>query len=252
MRECKYFNVRGSLWKINYRPNFVCPSRFFDDSALANDGVHGHSGMTMCFIESGFRIFSIMKDVFYKSPKQPKGNDNRMRSLAYNFDAGQVWYLVHCKPNCERLALRNLENQGFPAFLPLQKLTLRNDAAFQTRLRPLFPGYMFVAQDPAAGQWRKINNTRGVARLVCLAAEPTPVPLKIMDQLFERCDRTGVFQQSTNLVAGNNAKITEGPFVGAIGKIIEIDPDQRVNLLFDFLGQKSTLTIDSTSVMATS
>lgn len=175
-----------------------------------------------------------------------------MRTLAYHFAARQVWYLVHCKPNCEQLALRNLENQDFPAFLPLQELTQRNESAFQTRLRPLFPGYMFVAQDPAAGQWRKINNTRGVARLVCLAAEPTPVPQTIMDQLFERCDATGVFQQSANLVAGNNAKITQGPFVGAIGKIIEIDPDQRVNLLFDFMGQKSTLTIDSTNVMPTS
>lgn len=193
-----------------------------------------------------------MKDILYRSPKHPKENDNRKRSLAYHFAAGQVWYLVHCKPNGEQMALRNLENQDFSAFLPLQELTRRNDAAFQTRLRPLFPGYIFVAQDPTAGQWRKINNTRGVARLVCFAAKPTPVPLTIMEQLFEQCDATGVFQQCTNLVAGNNAKITQGPFVDSIGTIIDIDPEQRVNLLLDFMGQKSTLTIDSTSVMPTS
>ena len=78
----------------------------------------------------------------------------------------------------------DLENQDFPTFLPLQKLTRRKGTAFETQLRPLFPGYMFVAQDPTAGRWRKINHTRGVARLVRLAAEPTPVPATIMDQFL--------------------------------------------------------------------
>ena len=171
---------------------------------------------------------------------------------AHHLAGGQVWYLVHCKPNGEQLALRNLENQDFPAFLPLQKLTRRKGTAFQTRLRPLFPGYMFVAQDPTAGQWRQINNTRGVARLVRLGAEATPVPQTIMHQLFARCDATGVFQQSANLVAGDDAKITHGPFTGAIAKIIEIDPNQRVHLLLDLMGQISTLTINAAGVAPTS
>jgi len=87
---------------------------------------------------------------------------------------------------------------------------------------------------------------------VRLAAEPTPVPPTIMDQLFARCDATGVFQQSATLVAGDDAKITQGPFAGAIAKIIEIDPNQRVHLLLDFMGQTSTLTIDAAGVAPTS
>ena len=147
------------------------------------------------------------------------------------------------------MALRNLENQDFTAFLPLQKLTNRKSSGFQTRIRPLFPGYMFVAQDPIAGQWRKINSTRGVARLVCLAAEPTPVPLLIMNELFERCDANGVFQRSEKLVNGDVVKISQGPFSGMIGKIVEIEPSHRVHLLLDFLGQKSRMAIDSRGVI---
>ena len=174
------------------------------------------------------------------------------QSPAHHLAPGQVWYLVHCKPNGEQMALRNLKNRDFPAFLPLQKLTRRKGASFQTQIRPLFPGYMFVAQDPAVGQWRKIKNTRGVAQLVRLAAEPTPVPPTIMDHLFARCDATSVFQQSATLVAGDDARITQGPFAGAIAKIIEIDPSQRVHLLLDFMGQTSTLTIDASRVLPTS
>ena len=194
-----------------------------------------------------------MSNPLTSSPNQPKENvDINEQALARCVAAGQLWYLVHCKPNGEQMALRNLENQDFPAFLPLQKLTRRKGTAFQTQLRPLFPGYMFVAQDPTAGQWRKINNTRGVSRLVRLAAEPTPVPPTIMEQLFVRCDATGVFQQSATLVAGDDAKITQGPFADAIAKIIEIDPNQRVHLLLDFMGQTSTLTIDAAGVAPTS
>lgn len=199
------------------------------------------------------RITSGMSNSLPNSPKRPKeSGDMGEQSPAHHLAAGQVWYLVHCKPNGEQMALRNLENQDFSAFLPLQKLTRRKGTAFQTQLRPLFPGYMFVAQDPTTGQWRKINNTRGVARLVRLAAEPTPVPPTIMEQLFARCDATGVFQQSATLVAGDDAKITQGPFAGAIAKIIEIDPNQRVHLLIDFMGQTSTLTIDAAGVAPTS
>ena len=160
----------------------------------------------------------------------------------------QPWFLVQTKPNAEAVASQNLKNQQITAFMPLQKLTRRKGSAFQTQLRPLFPGYVFVAQDPAAGQWRKINNTRGVARLVRLAAEPTPVPATIMEQLFARCDETGIFQQSSTLVAGRDAKITRGPFAGTIAKIVEIDPNQRVHLLLDFMGQTSTLTTDAAGV----
>ena len=163
----------------------------------------------------------------------------------------RAWYLVHCKPNSEKIALRNLKNQNFLAFLPLQILTRRKGTSFQTQVRPLFPGYIFVAQDPATGQWSKINNTRGVARLVRLAAQLMPVPAIIMDELFISCNSTGVFQPSVNLVTGNDAKITQGPFAGTIGKIIEINSGQRVHLLLDFMGQKSNLTIESAGITPT-
>lgn len=186
------------------------------------------------------------------SAKQPKEiNNKREQSAENNIDAGQSWYLVHCKPNGEKIALRNLENQGFSSFLPLQKLTSRKGAVFKTKLRPLFPGYIFVAQEPASGHWRKINSTRGVSRLVCLGTEPTPVPPTIIEQLLVRCDKKGVFTQSSALVAGTDAKITQGPFAGAVAKIVEIDACLRVHLLLDFMGQKSMLKIDATSVAPT-
>ena len=90
------------------------------------------------------------------------------------------------------MALRNLENQDFPAFLPLQKLTRRKGTTSQTQLRLLFPDYIFVAKVPTAGQCRKINNTwGGTAGAACGRANP--VPPRIMEQLFACCNANGIF-----------------------------------------------------------
>lgn len=223
--------------------------KFFGNSGLAKGGGDCHTKTLNWRLSVGSTMSSFTNKSQSISQNQLKGNDCRERSLTYDLDAGHAWYLVHCKPNCEQIAFRNLENQDFPAFLPLQKLTNRKSTGFQTRILPMFPGYMFVAQNPVAGQWRKINSTRGVARLVCLAAEPTPVPMFIMKELFERCDANGVFQRSEKLVNGDNVRISQGPFSGMIGKIIDIEPSQRVYLLLDFLGQKSKIAIDSSGVI---
>ena len=91
-------------------------------------------------------------------------HENNCKKKAQN----KRWYLAQCKPNATHVAVRNLDNQGFVSFLPLQEGTKRKGKGFQNQIRPLFPGYLFVQLDVNDGPWRKINNTRGVARLVRL------------------------------------------------------------------------------------
>ena len=162
------------------------------------------------------------------------------------------WFLVHCKPNAAHLARQNLLNQGFGVFLPLQKITRRKAKQFQTSLRPLFPGYLFVQLDPRAGLWRKINNTRGVARLVQLGVDACPVPDKVIAALFDRCDADHVLQDPGTLEVGNQARISEGPLSGLVAEIIEIEPDSRVHLLLDIMGQATHITVAPSTIIPAS
>jgi len=131
------------------------------------------------------------------------------------------WYLVQCKPNAAQIAVRNLENQSFGTFLPLQEITKRKGKIFQRQIRPLFPGYLFVQIDPDQGPWRQVNSTRGIARLVRLGAEPSVVPNEIVEALMARCDKQSILRQtsetqSSQLHTGNQAKVTQGPFSGLL------------------------------------
>jgi transcriptional antiterminator RfaH len=160
------------------------------------------------------------------------------------------WYLVQYKQNAAQIAVRNLENQSFGTFLPLQEITKRKGKIFQQQILPLFPGYLFVQIDPDQGPWRQVNNTRGVARLIRLGAEPSVVPNEIVQTLIARCDKNSVLRQtsktqSTQFHAGNQAKVIQGPFSGFIAAISDIKPDNRINILIEIMGHKTKVTINA-------
>ncbi|MDB0073747.1 hypothetical protein N9F00_04115 [Planktomarina temperata] len=58
------------------------------------------------------------------------------------------WYIVQFKPNSHKIAVRNLQRQGSETFLPMHEVTWRTVVKFETVIRPLFAGYMFVARRP--------------------------------------------------------------------------------------------------------
>jgi transcriptional antiterminator RfaH len=160
------------------------------------------------------------------------------------------WYLVQCKPNAAQIAVRNLENQSFGTFLPLQEITKRKDKKFQRQIRPLFPGYLFVQIDPGEGPWRQVNSTRGVARLVCLGAEPSVVPNKIVEALMAQCNKQSILRQtsetqSTQLHTGNQAQLTEGPFSGFVATISNIEPNNRITVLIEIMGQTTKVAVNA-------
>ena len=160
------------------------------------------------------------------------------------------WYLVQCKPNAAQIAVRNLENQSFASFLPQQEITKRKGRIFKRQIRPLFPGYLFVQLCPDQGPWRQVNNTRGVARLVCLGAEPSVVPNEIVDALMARCVKQSISHrtsetQSSQLRAGNQARVIQGPFSEFIATISEIEPNNRINILIEVMGKTTKVAINA-------
>ena len=155
------------------------------------------------------------------------------------------WYLAQCKPNSTQIAIRNLKNQDFVSFLPLQEVTKRKERGFKHQIRPLFPGYLFVQLDATEGPWRRINSTRGIARLVRLGAEPSVVPDAIIANLMQRCDEMGIIQDAGVLEAGDQAQVTQGPFSGFVATIANIEANARIYILLDIMGQSTKVSIDA-------
>ena len=156
--------------------------------------------------------------------------------------ADEHWYLVQVKPNGYRLAERNLLRQGFACFQPLVRATERRGAHFKPVSRPLFPGYLFVAFDPARAPWRKINSTAGVSRLLSLGNVPQEVPKGLVAELRARLDAEGHVTLADNVEVGDRVEIQSGPFAGFLGEVARLAPEARAHLLVDLMGRQARVT----------
>ena len=153
------------------------------------------------------------------------------------------WYLIQFKPNSHRLAERNLHQQEFETFLPMQKTTRRKASRFLTDLKPLFPGYMFVRVNTELAPWRRINNTIGVSRLVSFDGKPKPLPLQLVSGLMLRCDTSGSLLSPKSLSKGDSVEMLAGPFANFIATVDTIDSEQRIWVLMDLMGQKTRMQV---------
>lgn len=163
---------------------------------------------------------------------------------------GNMWFLAQVKPNCHMIAERNLVRQGFSVFMPLQEVTMRARGRFVTKLRPLFPGYLFVAIDGRASALRSVNATLGLARLVCLGREPTLVPDHLIRDLMARCDEASVLQPSEQFNLGDRVAVTRGPFTDFVAIIESTAPEFRVHVLMEILGNHARMTLNARHLRA--
>ena len=158
-------------------------------------------------------------------------------------DRCKSWFLAQLKPNCAHIADRNLKQQGFRTFLPMEEGTQNRKGRFIPTLRPMFPGYLFVSFDIEGGLWRTICSTPGITRLVSFGNEPAMVPLDIVNQLMLRCDSAGKLLPPKMFKPGDQVRIASGPFVNFVTTINNIAPDQRVWVLMDIMGRQTRMAV---------
>ena len=163
-------------------------------------------------------------------------------------ERGKEWFLAQLRPNCFHIAERNLKRQGFPTFLPLEEKTVRRKGRFVQSLVPLFSGYMFISIDPLLGQWRPVNSTYGVTRIVSFGQEPAAVPLEIVNELMLRCDLSGRILPPKMLQPGDRVRITTGPFADFVAEVEKIAPDRRVWVLMELMGGQTRVAVSPASL----
>lgn len=161
------------------------------------------------------------------------------------------WFVVHTQPNKEKIALVNLQQQNFEAFLPVYEKSRRHARKVDTVQRPLFPGYLFVAFDLHIDRWRSINGTRGVSYLLCTEdTKPLPVPKDIIENLqTEQASKGHVSLKAlTSFMVGDKARLLEGPFSDEIVVFNQMTDQDRAQILVHFMGRSLKVEVPLTSL----
>lgn len=162
------------------------------------------------------------------------------------------WYVAQTQARAEATAVRNLERQGFRAYLPRYLKRRRHARKTETVAAPLFPGYLFVSMDVARTRWRAIRSTVGVKSLICTGESPLAVPDGVVEDILARADNQGIvpMREPEPFEAGETVQVTEGPLADQVGWFERCTDDQRVVVLLDLLGRQLRVPLPLGAVRA--
>jgi transcription elongation factor/antiterminator RfaH len=160
-------------------------------------------------------------------------------------EAGARWYAVQALPSRERIATLNLERQGFETFVPkVFRRTTSRAGRISERLDPLFPGYHFVRLDLDRAQWRSVNGTFGVSRLVMFGDRPAPLARGFVEALLSRADERSIVSFSESFSEGDTVRVVSGPFDDLIGTLIKKRGTERVVVMMQLLSGSTPVELN--------
>jgi transcription antitermination factor NusG len=163
---------------------------------------------------------------------------------------GERWFVAQTLFHREQLARFHLGAQGFRAFLPRFRKTVRHARRLQEAIAPLFAGYIFVLLDPERDRWRSINGTFGVARLVTAQERPVPVPTGVVETLLAAVDEFGLVRFDRGLKPGQHVRVLAGPLAQHLGVLERLDAKGRVQVLLEVMGREAVVMMDRADLTA--
>jgi transcription antitermination factor NusG len=165
-----------------------------------------------------------------------------------------IWYTLQSKPRQEDTLWQYLRNEGHEVYYPLLPVRPANPRA--KKIRPYFPGYMFVHIDIDVVGLVKFKWMPFSSGLVCFDDIPAPLPDHLIDGIRQTIDKLtcGGRQYYDELVHGQPVLVRSGPMEGYTGIFdTRLSGGERVRLLLDYMyGRTMVVEMDAARVEAIS
>jgi transcriptional antiterminator RfaH len=155
------------------------------------------------------------------------------------------WYLVYTKPKQESIALQNLQEQGFHAYLPLYKSFKHALANGIACFEPMFARYVFFRPAVVTQSISTARSTRGVSCIVKFGFEPAVVKADtlLVIKKYEELRNTGGLAELSPLQPGKQVRFKHSALKGIEGLVKSVS-SKRVAVLFELLGQQQLVNVD--------
>lgn len=125
------------------------------------------------------------------------------------------WILLHAKPHKEDFLWGEICAWGIECFYPRIRVRTINPRA--RKIRPYFPGYLFLNLDTDSSKIAELRWLPGTAGLVHFGEEPASVPESVINGIRRHVDELnacGGESELKRLKTGETVEILEGPFAG--------------------------------------
>lgn len=160
------------------------------------------------------------------------------------------WYACYTRPRHEKQVDRFLEERGVECFLPLVQRTRQWSDRKKVVFVALFPSYVFVRV--AQRQLAPLVSTPGVVAVVRNNGEPAVVPDEEIANVHRFAEALSRGEAEPELVPmpreGDRVCITEGPFQGISGIVLERRKRFRIVVGLDAIGWAVQAEVDAATL----
>jgi transcription antitermination factor NusG len=155
------------------------------------------------------------------------------------------WYVLRSKPRKEEVLWRQVRTRGHEIFFPRLRVNPVNPRS--RKLRPYFPGYMFVRVDIEEVGLSTFQWMPHAIGLVCFGGEPATVPENLVHAIKRRVEEIAEAggELLDGLKQGDKVRIDEGPFAGYEAIFdARISGTERVRVLLKILTDQRQIPVE--------
>jgi transcription antitermination factor NusG len=148
------------------------------------------------------------------------------------------WFVVYTRPHQELKVAKQLTAMGITNYCPTITLVKQYSDRKKKVTRPLLSSYVMVELEE--NQREKVFSCTGIVRYLFFLGKPAVVPVSDINLMQDQL--SGVYNdiKVTTLHVGDSHTISEGPFSGFTGKVVQTD-NTKVKLELASLGMSITL-----------
>lgn len=148
------------------------------------------------------------------------------------------WFVVYTRPQQELKVAEQLSAMGIKNYCPNITLVKQYSDRKKKVIRPLLSSYVMVQLEEEERQ--KVFVCTGIVRYLFFLGKPAVVPTSQINLMQDYLN--GVYNdiKVTTLSVGDSHTITDGPFSGVSGKVVQTD-NTKVKLELASLGMCITL-----------
>lgn len=152
------------------------------------------------------------------------------------------WWVIHAKPNCEKIIANYLRRREISYYLPIYKQKRRVGGLGRLRetIAPLFKGYVCIALDKE--DHHLLYDSKKLVRII-------PVPeqdlfVEQMNNVLTASESELELMVKPGLIPGRRVRILSGPLAGVEGVVKARKADKKLAISVDMFNQTVIVNLD--------
>lgn len=165
--------------------------------------------------------------------------------LAPDLQALDRWLVAYTKPRQEQLALQQLEQQAYEAYLPLYKKFKKTENGPVAVFEPMFPRYILFRPGRPEQSIAAVRSTKGITSLVRFGFEPAVLAGEVVRGIreYEQTQNHASIEELSDLRTGQSVRLKHTA-LGAVEGLVQSVSSKRVAVLLEILGRPVVLDLE--------